>query len=462
MFSLFAQQVPQYISYQAIIRNTSGQVVSLQAIGVRVTILKGTATGTSIYVESHRDTTTSNGLVSIEIGAGTLVSGNFASINWGQGPYFIKTETDITGGTNYQLAGTTQLLSVPYALYAQSSSLKYSTLGDTLYSGNEYVIVPGISTANTSAAVQGSAMVKTAVVSSVSSVSAALGGEVVNVGSSPVTARGICYATTAAPTTANNTAASGAGLGTFSLNLSGLSPATTYYARAYAVNANGTAYGNQVTFRTEGLAGQACVQGSTMTVTHTAGDVAPVTKTVTYKLVQTDLSGESKCWLAQNLGADRQALSSDDNTEASAGWYWQFNRKRGFAHDGLFTKTPNVDLVNVNENSNWTLDNDPCRLLLGGTWRIPMSSEWENADARGGFVQQTDIFNSVFRIHRAGGICCGGIGVLQNRGIAGDYWTSNQSDVGTAVNLTIGGGDTYVYAYLGKNFARSVRCISDK
>ena len=72
-----------------------------------------------------------------------------------------------------------------------------------------------------------------------------------------------------------------------------------------------------------------------MVLLHTAGTVAPVTKTVTYGTVLTDIGGTgSKCWITQNLGADQQATSATDATEASAGWYWQFGRKQGFKHDG--------------------------------------------------------------------------------------------------------------------------------
>jgi len=74
-----------------------------------------------VYIERHFPLTNDNGLISIEIGGGTVVSGSFASIDWTNGPYFIKTETDLDGGANYTITGTSQLLSVPYALYAKTS-----------------------------------------------------------------------------------------------------------------------------------------------------------------------------------------------------------------------------------------------------------------------------------------------------------------------------------------------------
>jgi hypothetical protein len=88
---------------------------------MQVSILQGSASGTALYVETHSAATNTNGLVSIEIGGGTVTAGSFAAIDWANGPFFIKTETDPVGGTNYTITGTTQLLSVPYAMYAAVS-----------------------------------------------------------------------------------------------------------------------------------------------------------------------------------------------------------------------------------------------------------------------------------------------------------------------------------------------------
>jgi hypothetical protein len=121
MLSSAMAQAPQKMSYQSVIRNASGALVANQAVGVKISLLQGSATGTAVYVETQNPTTNANGLASFQIGGGTVVSGSFASINWAAGPYFVKTETDPTGGSNYSIAGTTQLLSVAYALYAANS-----------------------------------------------------------------------------------------------------------------------------------------------------------------------------------------------------------------------------------------------------------------------------------------------------------------------------------------------------
>lgn len=111
-------QSPQKFSYQAVIRNSGSTLVADKTVGMKISILKTTSTGTAVYVETHTPKTNANGLVTIDIGGGTVVSGVFATIDWSAGPYFIKTETDPAGGTSYTITGTSQLLSVPYALYA--------------------------------------------------------------------------------------------------------------------------------------------------------------------------------------------------------------------------------------------------------------------------------------------------------------------------------------------------------
>ncbi len=115
--SVFAQS-PEKISYQAVIRDASDNLITDTQVGMQISILQGSESGTAVYVETQEPPTNANGLVSIEIGAGTT-SDDFSAIDWANGPYFIKTETDPFGATSYTITGTSQLLSVPYALYSK-------------------------------------------------------------------------------------------------------------------------------------------------------------------------------------------------------------------------------------------------------------------------------------------------------------------------------------------------------
>lgn len=111
-------QAPQKFNYQAIARNNAGNELQGQNIGIQISILDGSSNGTVVYQETHTKTTNAFGLFTLEVGAGTVVSGTFANIPWGSGEKYIKTEIDPAGGTNYTVAGNSQLISVPYALYA--------------------------------------------------------------------------------------------------------------------------------------------------------------------------------------------------------------------------------------------------------------------------------------------------------------------------------------------------------
>lgn len=150
--NMLLAQAPQRLSYQAVIRNNTNNLVSNTPVKMRISILQGGSNGTAVYSELHNPTTNANGLVSIEIGNGTTPTGNFSSINWSKSIYFIKTETDPTNGNNFTITGITQLLSVPYALNAKSADdgiNRVSGSGDTLVlnSGKTFII-PGLSAAN--------------------------------------------------------------------------------------------------------------------------------------------------------------------------------------------------------------------------------------------------------------------------------------------------------------------------
>jgi len=123
--SLFAQ-APEKFTYHAVVRNASNQLVINAQVGVRVNILQGSASGNAVYSESHVTSSNANGLVTVNIGGGSVLHGSFEGIDWSGGPYFLKSDIDPNGGNDYSITSTQQLLSVPYALYAKEAGNGFS------------------------------------------------------------------------------------------------------------------------------------------------------------------------------------------------------------------------------------------------------------------------------------------------------------------------------------------------
>ena len=147
---------------------------------------------------------------------------------------------------------------------------------------------------------------------------------------------------------------------------------------------------------------QDCATGycpKTLTVYHKQGDVSPISVNITYNVIETDAIGDTTCWITRNLGATADATAIDDNSSVSAGWYWQFNRKQGYYHDGS-TRTPSVAnwITSIDEGSDWLPENDPCTILLGGNWRLPTSTEWTNAMTNLGVVDGLTAYNTGLKL----------------------------------------------------------------
>jgi hypothetical protein len=235
----------------------------------------------------------------------------------------------------------------------------------------------------------------------------------------------------------------------------GLTCNTPYTRYVWSYNSCGNS--TPVTLSKTTLACFTC--GSAITINHVAGAVAPVNKTVTYATV-TNVPGEpTKCWITRNLGASQQATSVSDNSEASAGWYWQFNLKQGYKHDGT-TRTPNTTWVYPNYgSSDWQSANDPCTIELGNVWRLPTLNEWANIDNTGIWVDWNGPY-SALKIHAAGDLSYSN-GLLESRGGIGYYRSSTLSGVsvgGWILHLS-SGNCSMIYGHNANGFP--VRCVKE-
>jgi hypothetical protein len=238
----------------------------------------------------------------------------------------------------------------------------------------------------------------------------------------------------------------------------GLNCSTVYTRFVWAYN--GCGYSMPVTINHSTLDCWVC--GYHLTIDHVAGIIAPVTKTVTYFTV-TDIPGEpTRCWITSNLGASQRATTVSDTTEATAGWYWQFNRKQGYklADDGL-TRTPNSTWISsINENSDWITANDPCTIELGSGWRIPTNTEWTNVSASENWHNWDGPWFSALKMHAAGSLNSSD-GSLLDRGSTGRYWSSTQNS-----NNGYGWGPffnniNFQETFRNKSYGCPLRCLQE-
>lgn len=156
-------QAPNKMSYQTVVRNSSNALVTGQSVGIQISILQGSASGASVYAEHHSSSTNANGLATLVVGGGTVVSGTFSTIDWSNGPYFIKTDIDPNGGSNYTITGTSELMSVPYALHAATadaivggSASNWTTSGNNISNNNSGNIGVGTTSPNSKFHINGS------------------------------------------------------------------------------------------------------------------------------------------------------------------------------------------------------------------------------------------------------------------------------------------------------------------
>lgn len=304
-----AQQADFGFSYQAVIRNTDGQVLANRSISIRTTILSKSISGNAVCTEIFATHTNRLGLIELEIGSADKQT--FQQIDWADGPFFLKVEVDLEGNGSYHTLGTSKIHPVPYALYAEKSgtlaetdpvfthhpsstitsetinqwnsayswgphagkylSVSYrprwsdidekptgNNIGDMLYwNGSEWVAVeagrPGQylqlnSEGKPVWSGKSAPAVNLISITNIDENSATTNSEVTDNGGYTVTERGVCWSESANPTTADSKVSSGSGTGSYSIALSGLATGTTYHVRSYAINTIGTAYSAESTF----------------------------------------------------------------------------------------------------------------------------------------------------------------------------------------------------------------------
>lgn len=173
-----------------------------------------------------------------------------------------------------------------------------------------------------------------------------------------------------------------------------------------------------------------------VTVNHVAGLVSPQTATITYNVVESNLSGTSRCWILTNLGASQAPSAATDYSDEAAGWYWQFNRKQGFTRTAATTAPytgweSTIDPADVE----WDAQNDPCSLLLGSAWSIPASSDWNFLSG----MNYLTSYDSVLKLHLGG--------LIYNNTLYANYesWWGRSRDNPTADDI---------------NYGLTIRCIT--
>ena len=456
--AVFAQ-APQKMSYQAVIRNASNALVANQPVGMRISILQGSASGTPVYVETQNPTTNSNGLSSLEIGSGTVVSGSFSAIDWANGPYFIKSETDPSGGSNYAITTTSQLLSVPYAMYAR-------TAGNGVPSGSQ----PGEILTNCNGT-----LTWTVGGECPGSITALHCGSVQHIGLLAVGQEAIGVSSILSYSGGNGGVQARRAVN--STGVTGLVATLEdgYFARGngkLVFTISGTPSDTGVANFALNIGGQQCTLSRNVQFSPYAPGTVFCNGIMTAVVNVTSSTG--KIWMDRNLGASQAATSS---TDANAyGDLYQWGR-RADGHQcrnspntillvstdqpahGDFILAPNspYDWRSPQNNNLWqgvNGVNNPCPT----GYRIPTSAELDAERISWSINSSTGAFASPLKMPLAGGRNLGD-GSLGNVGSYGNYWSSAVN--GTyAYFLDFGSG----IANVSLNFRASgisVRCLKD-
>lgn len=442
-------------------------------VGMQISILQDSAMGTAVYVETQAPTSNANGLVSMEIGSGTSISGDFAAINWTEGPYFIKIETDLSGGTNYSITGTSQLLSVPYALHSQTADSFTGTIteidprvpygtqaGEMQYwNGAEWVIVLAGNEGDIMTFVNNT---PTWVAGTTGS---QLPGPFIATAATNITEESFDANWTVserANTYYIDVNSEGDFTGTWIYNnhevgdvtsyaVSGLICGTNYYYRLRASNNFGTTVNSNVI----ALETNACGGGFSSVVNPATG----------------------RTWLDRNLGASQVATSSTDSLAYGDLYQWGRGtdgheiRTSGITSTLSSSDTPGHGdfIMNPDSPFDWRVPqndnlwqgvngvNNPCP----SGYRLPTEAEWESERGSWSSNNAAGAFNSPLKLTVAGQRTYSD-GSLMSVGRSGCYWSSTLSlEAGGIYSRFLSFRTTAYVISSHRATGDSVRCIQD-
>ena len=378
-------QPPQKMSYQAVVRDAGNLLVTNRTIGVRISILKSFPNGISVYTETHQIVTNGNGLMSLQIGTGNPTPGsNFAAIDWGNDDFYLQSEVDFTGRSNYTVIGTQQLITVPYAFFAGTADYNQlqnrppsgGNTGDILYwntgDSSWHLIPAGVEGEVLSMGPNGiprwsygsgiNSRVPTISTDSVFDITGRMGlvaATIVDPGSTGIIASGVCWSINPYPSLGNSYTTDGTSVGSFVSNISGLTSGTTYYVRAYATNAGGTSYGAPISFTTPTHCGM---------LTDYDGNV--------YNTIYIG----AQCWMKENLKTTHYSNGASI-TRGSLGTNYFGTDKYYFIYNDADTNKNIYGLLYTwaaTMNGAGSSNNNPSGIqgICPSGWHLPSNTEW--------------------------------------------------------------------------------------
>ena len=485
--TLVTAQAPNKMSFQTVVRNSLGKLVVNKSIGVRLSILKTSSTGTAVYVETHSKTSNVNGLLTLEVGTGTVTSGTFATIDWSQGPYFLKTEMDVNGGTSYTITGVTEFVSVPYAKMADNAnSVKTlsngANVGDMNYWNGTTWVPLNIGTEGQTLTICGGKPTWT--------VGGVCPGMITALNCSSATNNGTLTATTDASSVTSVISYTGGNGGTHngqvvtSTGVTGLT--ATLQASSFAKGNGSLTYTITGTPAMSGTASFALnIGGKTCTVTRTVA-IAPQNPISGYGSNITDVEGNSyktvyigtQQWMGENLKTIKYSDGTTipnitDNTQ------WSSNTKGAWAYynndvanNAKYGKLYNWYAVSPTTNGNKNV----CPI----GWHVPTDAEWTvltdylgGVSVAGGQLKEvgttnwnspnTDATNTSLFTGLPGGYRSTN-GNYYYIGNGGYWWSSTEYGTDGAWFRSLSNGDGGVASYydgFNLRLGFSVRCLRD-